>query len=85
MSNMEFLDTQEAEKFKKQKWIQYCGTPCRSSAKMTIGYSSNKIEKPAEHPWQTPELPWKLQGTDLNPLNTNDTAMEGSKNPIETF
>ena len=25
---MEFLDPEEAYKFKKQKWKQYCGTPC---------------------------------------------------------
>ena len=29
MSNMEFLDTLEAEKFKKQKWLMFCGTPCK--------------------------------------------------------
>ena len=28
VSNMEFLDPKEAKKFKKEKWIQYCGTPC---------------------------------------------------------
>ena len=27
MSKMKFLDPLEAEKLKKQKWIQYCGTP----------------------------------------------------------
>ena len=25
---MEFLDPLEAEKFKKQKCVQFCGTPC---------------------------------------------------------
>ena len=25
---MAFLEPKEAEKFEKQKWIQYCGTPC---------------------------------------------------------
>ena len=28
MSKMEFLDPKEAEKFKKQKWKQFCWTPC---------------------------------------------------------
>ena len=28
MSKMEFLDALEAEKFKKQKCIQFCWTPC---------------------------------------------------------
>ena len=32
MSNMEFLDPQEAEKFKKQKWPMFCGTPCSPSS-----------------------------------------------------
>ena len=27
---MELLDALEAEKLIKQKWKQYCGTPCRS-------------------------------------------------------
>ena len=35
---MEFLDPQEAEKFKIQKCIQYCGTPCR------IGNSPESVE-----------------------------------------
>ena len=25
---MEFPDPYEAEKFKKQKWLMFCGTPC---------------------------------------------------------
>ena len=25
---MKFLDSKEAEKFKKQKWKQFCWTPC---------------------------------------------------------
>ena len=29
MSKMEYLDTLEAEKFKKLKCIQFCWTPCR--------------------------------------------------------
>ena len=29
MSKMEFLGALEAEKFNKQKWEQYCRTPCR--------------------------------------------------------
>ena len=29
MSKMKFLDPQEAEKFKKQKWKQFCWTPCK--------------------------------------------------------
>ena len=28
MSKTEFLDPLEAEKFKKQKCVQFCGTPC---------------------------------------------------------
>ena len=28
MSKMEFLDPLEAEKFKKQKCVQFCRTPC---------------------------------------------------------
>ena len=28
MSKMEFLDAFEAKKLIKQKWEQYCGTPC---------------------------------------------------------
>ena len=28
MSKMEFLDALEAKKLTKQKWEQYCGTPC---------------------------------------------------------
>ena len=39
MSKMEFLDPLEAEKFTKQKCIQFCLTPCRtnkSPAKATI-------------------------------------------------
>ena len=28
MSKMELLDALEAEKLMKQKWKQYCGTPC---------------------------------------------------------
>ena len=30
MSNTEFLDPQEAEKFKKQKWPLFCWTPCKN-------------------------------------------------------
>ena len=33
MSNMEFLDPQEAEKFKKQKCLMFSGTPCTSVIK----------------------------------------------------
>ena len=29
MSKMEFLGALEADKLTKQKWEQYCGTPCR--------------------------------------------------------
>ena len=29
---MKFLDTQEAEKFKKQKWQRFCWTPCKQPA-----------------------------------------------------
>ena len=28
MSKMEFLDPKETEKFKKQKRVQFCRTPC---------------------------------------------------------
>ena len=28
MSKTEFLDPLEAEKFNKQKCVQFCGTPC---------------------------------------------------------
>ena len=31
---MEFLDPQEAEKFKKQKWKQICWTPCKKHANL---------------------------------------------------
>ena len=33
MLKMEFLDPLEAEKFKKQKCVQFCGTPCMSETK----------------------------------------------------
>ena len=31
MPNTKFLDSVEAEKFKKQKWPMFCGTPCNKT------------------------------------------------------
>ena len=40
MSKMEFLRQYEAEKFKKQKCIQHCGTPCTYIKKEKVGYQT---------------------------------------------
>ena len=39
MSKMAFLEPKEAEKFEKQKWIQYCGTPCTLQTPFRVVYS----------------------------------------------
>ena len=36
MSKMEFLDPLEAEKLKKQKCVQFCGTPCIKSQSQNL-------------------------------------------------
>ena len=36
MSKMEFLGASEAEKLTKQKWEQYCGTPCTLKLKQNV-------------------------------------------------
>ena len=36
MSKMKFLGLQEADKFKKQKCIQYCGTPCSNTDSLIV-------------------------------------------------
>ena len=39
---MEFLDPLDAEKFKKQKWIQYYGTPCTTGDICHVCYLYNE-------------------------------------------
>ena len=39
MSKMKFLDLEEAEKFKEQKWVMFCGTPCRISVLVLFLYN----------------------------------------------
>ena len=36
MAKIEFLDPEEAEKFKKQKWNVFCWTPCIISIAISI-------------------------------------------------
>ena len=39
MSKMEFLGPFKAEKFKKQKWVQFCRTPCIMQMHILIIYN----------------------------------------------
>ena len=39
MSKMEFLGPFKAEKFEKQKWVQFCRTPCIMQIHILIIYN----------------------------------------------
>ena len=43
MSKTEFIDPLEAEKFKKQKCVQFSGTPCRMVNILDMGNIHKKL------------------------------------------
>ena len=84
---MEFLDALEAEKFKKQKCIQFCWTPCRFEK---IHFLKEKLRlvregnKDSRHNHNRKKYV-KLQGVPQNCTHfcfLNFSASKGSRNLI---
>ena len=57
MSKMEFLDPLEAEKFTKQKCIQFCWTPCTTKQTQHRNYPSSYTHYPLK---PKPGKPYKM-------------------------
>ena len=61
---MKFLDPQEAEKFKKQKWLMFCGTPCRGKIVESFYLYTVALTKDGrELRMQNNPLAWRLAGS----------------------